>query len=182
MGRKSCGTEPITCGIWCYFQMQCQDWVELCCGLVARLLATPMDCTTPRFPVHHQLPELVQTHVHRAGDAIQPSHPVVPFFSYLQSFPASGPFPMSQFFASSGQSIGASASASVLLMNIQDWFPLGWTGWISLLNHRTPNWCQRIGWENPFIPTLEMVLESYSHAHCGFQDQWEAIRNWAIWQ
>ena len=52
-------------------------------------------------------------------------------FSCLQSFPASGCFPMSQFFTSGGQSIGVSASASVLPMNIQDWFPLGWTGWIS---------------------------------------------------
>ena len=57
---------------------------------------------------------------------------VVPFSSFLQSFPASGSFQMSQFFASGGQSIGVSASASVFLMNIQDWFPLGWTGWISL--------------------------------------------------
>ena len=56
----------------------------------------------------------------------------IPFSSCLQSSPASGPFPMSQFFASGGQSIGASASASVLPMNIQDWSPLGWTGWISL--------------------------------------------------
>ena len=60
------------------------------------------------------------------------SSTVVPFSSCLQSFPASGSFPMSQFFTSGGQSIGVSASASVLLINIQDWFPLGWTGWISL--------------------------------------------------
>ena len=60
------------------------------------------------------------------------SSSVVPFSSCLQSFPASGSFPMSQFFTSNGQSIGVSASASVLPMNIQDWFPLGWTGWISL--------------------------------------------------
>ena len=59
------------------------------------------------------------------------SSSVVPF-SHLQPFPASGSFQMSQFFASSGQRIGVSASASVLPMNIQDWFPLGWTGWISL--------------------------------------------------
>ena len=59
---------------------------------------------------------------------------VVPFSSRLQSFPASGSFPMSRFFTSGGQSIGASASASVLPMNIQDWFPLGVTGWISLLS------------------------------------------------
>ena len=57
---------------------------------------------------------------------------VVPFSSRLRSFPASGSFQMSQFFASGGQSIGASALASVLPMNIQDWFPIEWTGWISL--------------------------------------------------
>ena len=57
---------------------------------------------------------------------------VIPFSSCLQSFPASGSFPMSQFFASGGQDIEALASASVLSMNIQDWFPLGWTGWLSL--------------------------------------------------
>ena len=56
----------------------------------------------------------------------------VPLFCRLQSFPASGSFPMSWFFALGGQSIGVSASASVLPMNIQDWSPLGWTGWISL--------------------------------------------------
>ena len=60
------------------------------------------------------------------------SSSVVPFSSCLQSFPASGYFPMSQLFASGGQRIGVSASASVLPMNTQDWSPLGWTGWISL--------------------------------------------------
>ena len=60
------------------------------------------------------------------------SSSVVPFSSRLQSFLTSGPFQMSQFFALGGQSIGVSASASVLPMNIQDWFPLGWTGWLSL--------------------------------------------------
>ena len=60
------------------------------------------------------------------------SSSVIPFSSSLQSFPASGSFQMSQFFSSGGQSIGASASASLLPMNIQDWSPLGWTGWISL--------------------------------------------------
>ena len=60
------------------------------------------------------------------------SSSVVPFSSCLQSFPSSGSFPMSQLFASNGQSTGVSASTYVLPMNIQDWFPLGWTGWISL--------------------------------------------------
>ena len=59
------------------------------------------------------------------------SSSIVLFSSYLQSFPASGSFQVSQFFASGGQSIGISASASVLPMNIQDWSPLGLTGWIS---------------------------------------------------
>ena len=62
------------------------------------------------------------------------SSSVVPFSSCLQSFPASGSFPTSEFFSSGGPSTGVSASALVLPMNIQDWFPLGWTGWISLLS------------------------------------------------
>ena len=72
-------------------------------------LCNPMDCSTPGFPVHHQLPELAQTHVHRVSDAI-PTIPstVIPFSSCLQSFPASGSFPVSQFFASGGQNIGRS--------------------------------------------------------------------------
>ena len=103
--------------------------------LVAQLCLTlcdPMNCSTPGLPVHHQLPEFTQTHVHWVSDAIQLSHPVVPFSSCLQSFPASGSFLMSWLFPSGGQSIGVSASTSVFPMNIQDWFPLGWTGWISL--------------------------------------------------
>ena len=122
-------------------------------------LCNPMDCSTSGFPVHHQLPNLAQSHVHWVGlqhagsplchqllelgqtcvhqvsddvhwvgDVIQPS----PSPPGLQSFPASGSFPMSQFFMSGSQSIGASASTSVLPMNIQDWFPLGWTVWIFL--------------------------------------------------
>ena len=92
-----------------------------------------MDCSTPALPVHHQLPEFTQTHVYWVGDAIQPSHPLSsPFSSCLQSFPASGSFQMSQLFASGGQSTGVSALTSVLPMNIQDWFPLGWTDCISL--------------------------------------------------
>ena len=90
----------------------------------------PMNRSTPGLPVHHQLPESTQTHVYRVGDAIQPSHPLSSSSPCPQSFPASGSFLMSQVFASGGQSIGA--SASVLPMNIQDWFPLGLTGWIFL--------------------------------------------------
>ena len=93
-----------------------------------------MDCSTPDFLVHHQLPESTQTHVHQVGDANQPtiSSSVIPFSSCPQSFPASGSFQMSQLFTSGGQSIAVLASTSVFPMNIQDWFPIGWTGWISL--------------------------------------------------
>ena len=91
-------------------------------------LCDPMDCSMTGFPVLHYLPESAQIHVHWIDDAIQPSHPLSsPFSSCPQSFPASGSFPMTQFFASGGQSIGASASASILPMNIQGWFPLGLT-------------------------------------------------------
>ena len=96
-------------------------------------LCNPMNHSTPGLLVHHQLPEFTQTYVHWVSDAIQPiSSSVIPFSSCLQSFPASGAFLMNQFFTSGGQRIGVSASASVLPMNIQDWFPLGWTGWIFL--------------------------------------------------
>ena len=95
-------------------------------------LCDPMDCSMPGLPVHHQLLEFTQTHVHWVGDAIQTSNAVSPFSSCLQSFPASGSFPISQLFAWGGQSTGVSASASVFPMNTRDWSPLGWTGWISL--------------------------------------------------
>ena len=97
-------------------------------------LCDPMNRSTPGLPVHHQLPEFTQTHVHWVNRWCHPtiSSSVIPFSSCPQSFPASGPFQMSQLFTSGGQSIGVSASTSVLPMNTQDWFPLGWTGWISL--------------------------------------------------
>ena len=112
-------------------------------------LHDPTDCSKPGFPVHHQLLELTQIHV----------HPIISFsvipFSHLQSVPASGSFPMSQFFVSGGQSIGVSASASVLPMNIQDWFPLGLTDLITLQSDwfdllffffysSYPNWCKGV--------------------------------------
>ena len=110
---------------WCQFSSVIQSCLTLC---------NLMDCSMPGLPVHHQLPELTQTHVHWVGDTIQSAHslssPVIPF-SHLQSFPASVSFPMSKFFTSGGQNIGASASESVLI-NIQDWFTLGLTGLISL--------------------------------------------------
>ena len=95
-------------------------------------LCNPMNHSMPGLPVHHQLPEFIQTHVHRVSDAIQPSHPVITFSSCPYSLPASESFPMSQLFASGGQSTGVSALVAVLPKNTQDLPPLEWTGWISL--------------------------------------------------
>ena len=90
----------------------------------------PMNRSTPGLPVHHQLPEFTQTHVHWVGDAIQPSRPLSSPSPPAPTLPASGSFPVSRLFASDSQSMGA--SASVLPMNVQGWFPLGLTGLISL--------------------------------------------------
>ena len=94
-------------------------------------LCDPMDCSMPGFPVHHQFLELAQTHVHLVSDAI--NHLILHCLLLLlpSIFPSIRSFPRSQFFASHGQSVRVSASATVLPMNIQDWFPLGWTGLLS---------------------------------------------------
>ena len=96
-------------------------------------LCNPMNCSTPGLPVHHQLPEFTQTRPSSRWCHPAISSSVVPFSSCPQSLPASGSFPMSQLFTRGGQSTGVSASVSVLPKNTQDWSPLGWTGWISLL-------------------------------------------------
>ena len=121
-----CLKNPMDRGAW-WGAVQFSSIAQLC-----PTLRDLMNCSTPGLHVHHQLLEFTQTHVHWVSDAIQPSHPL--------SSPSSPTFSLSQHqglfkwinYASAGQSIGVSASTSVLPMNIQDWFPLGWTGWISL--------------------------------------------------
>ena len=92
-----------------------------------------MNRSTPGLPVHYQLPEFTETHVHRVIDAIQPSPPLLslspPDFNISQY---QGIFQWIRSLHQGGQSIGVSALASVLPVNTQDWPPLGWTGWISL--------------------------------------------------
>ena len=111
-----------TCILQFQFNSVTQSYLTLC---------NSMNCSMPGLPVHRQLLQFAQTHVHWVSDAIQPSYPLSSP-SPPQSFPASGSFQMSQFFTSGGQNIGVSASVSVFPMNTQDWFPSGWTGWISL--------------------------------------------------
>ena len=106
------------------FSLVAQSFLTLC---------DPMNCSTAGLQVHHQPPESTQTYIHRVGNTIQPSHPLSsPFPPTLNLSQHQVFFPICQLFASGGQNIGASASASVLPMNIQDWFPLAWTGLISL--------------------------------------------------
>ena len=110
--------------MWYQFTSVAQSCLTLC---------DLMDCRMPGLLVHRQLPEFTQTRVHWVGDAIQPSHPLSsPSPSTFNLSQHHCLFQMSQCFASGGQRIGVSASASVLPMNTQDWFPLGWTGLISL--------------------------------------------------
>ena len=93
-------------------------------------LCNPIDCSTPGFPVHHQLPELAQTHVHGVGDAIQPSHPLLSPSPPAFIFPSIRIFSNESVLWSGGQMIGTSASA--LPKNTQSWFSLGLTGLNSL--------------------------------------------------
>ena len=125
-----------------------------------------MDCSTPGLPIHPPTP--------RACSNSCPSswwcHPtisssVVPFSSHLQSFPASGSFPMSHLFVSCGQSFGVSASASVLPMNIQGWFPLGWTGWISLLSKGLSRVFSNTTVQKLQFFGVQLSLSSNSHIH-----------------
>ena len=111
--------------------------LHICCSVAQSCLTLcdPMDCTMPGLLVLHYLPEFAQSHVHWFSDAIQP------FYSLSPSSPALSLshirlFSMSWLFALRGQSIGISASTSVLPMNIQGWFPLGLTGLISFLTKR----------------------------------------------
>ena len=105
-----------------------------------RLFATPWTAAQEAlsgFPVLHHFPEFAQTHAHRSQWCYPTiSSSIVPFSSCLQSFPASGSFPVSRLFASGDRNTATSASASILPMNIQGWFLLGLTGWISVLFKR----------------------------------------------
>ena len=124
-----------------------------------------MDCSMPGLPVHHQLLEITQNHVHWVSDAIQISisSSVIPFSFCLQSFPTSGSFLMSQFFASGGRSLGA--SASILPTNIQGWFPLRLTGLISLLSKGLSRvFSNTTGQKHQFF-SAQPSLWSNSHIH-----------------
>ena len=128
-------------------------------------LCDPMNHSTPGFPVHHHLPEFTQTHVHRLGDAIQPSHPLSSPFP-----PAPNPsqhqslFPVSQLFAWGSQSTGVSALASFLPKNTQGWSPWGWTGWISLQSKGLSRVFNTTVQKHQFF-SAQLSSQSNSHIH-----------------
>ena len=131
---------------------------------------TPMNRSMPSLSIYHQIPESSQTHFHCVGDVIQPSHPLSshspPALNLSQhQYGLKDTFPTSQLFVSGGQSIGDSVSTSVLLMNTQDWYPLGWTGW----NPCSPRGSQESSPTPQFksinSSELSLFLQSGSHIH-----------------
>ena len=132
-------------------------------------LCDPMNCSTPGFPVHHQLPEFTQTHVHRVSDAIQPSYPLS-----SPSPPAPNPsesFPVSQLFTWGGQSTGVSALASFLPKNTQGWSPLEWTGWISLQSKGLLRVFSNTTVQKRQLFRAELSSQSNSHIHTWPQEK-----------
>ena len=119
-------------------QLSISSSTIICCWVIksCSTLGDPMDCSTPGFPVLHYLSEFAQTYVLWVSDAIQAPHPLPPPCSLALNLSQHQGlfFPICWLFASSSQRIGASASASVLPMSIQGWFPLGLTALISLLS------------------------------------------------
>ena len=133
-------------------------------------LCNPVDCSMPGLYVYHQPPEFTQTHIHWVSDAIKPSHPV--WSPFPPAFSLSQHQGLFKWVSSSHQVAKGPASASVRPMNIQDWFPLGWTGWISLLSRDsqesspTPQFKSINSLVLSFLhsPTLTSILEkSYFH-------------------
>ena len=125
----------------------------------------PMNSSTPGLPVHHQLPKLTQTHVHRDSDAIQPSHPLS-----SPSPPAPNPsqhqsFPMSQLFTWGGQRIGVSALASFLPKKSQDWSPSEWTGWIFLQSKGLSRVFSNTTVQNHQFSGTQLSSQSNFHIH-----------------
>ena len=144
-----------------------QSFTVVCfCCLVTQsclTLCKSMDCSTPGFPVLHHLPEFAQF---MFIESVMTSNHLIlchSLSSCLWSFPGSGCFPTCQFFPSGGQSIGASASALVLPVNIQDWFPLGLTGLIYLLSKGLSRiFSSTTAWKHQFF-SIQPCLWSNSH-------------------
>ena len=133
-------------------------------------LCDPMNRSMPGLPVHHQLPEFTQTHIHRVSDAIQPSHPL------SSPSPAPNPsqhqsFPMSQLFAWGGQSTGVSALASFLPKDTQGLSPLEWTSWISLQSKGLSGVFSNTTVQKHQFFSAQLSSQSNSHIHTWPQEK-----------
>ena len=151
-----------------YFTLQFSSVAQSCLTL-----CNPINCSSPGFPVHYQLLEFTQTHVHWVGDAIQSPH------SLPSPSPLASIFPSIRVFSNesalcispSHQSIGVSPSTSVLPVNTQDWSPLGWTGWISLqfkrlsrvFSNRTIQKHQFFSAQLSYSPTLTSIHDHWKN-------------------
>ena len=174
-------SEVSWCETWCTHHAE-TEWIQLkifkrsffqfsSVTQLCSALCDPKDCNMAGFPVHYQLLELFQTRVHWVSDAIQPSHPLSslspPAFNLSHH---QGLFKW-HFFASGGQSVGASASASVLPKNIQDWFPLGWTG----LSPCCPRDCQESSptpqFKTSILQHSTFFMVQLSHPHLTTQEK-----------
>ena len=156
----------------CLYRYAClHTYIQYCYSLFSCLVVSyslQLDCSTPGFPVYHQFPEFSQTYVHWVGDAIQPSYPLLALLHLPAIFLSIRVFSQASWLVESdGQSIGASASASVLPMNIQCWFHLGLTGWISFLSKGLSRVFPRITVQrHQFFSTLHFLLSSTYHFYC----------------
>ena len=126
----------------------------------------PMNRSKPGLPVHHQLPEFTQTHVHQVSDAIKPLYPLShPFPSCPQSLPASESFPMSQLFSWGSQSTRVSALASFLPKKSQGWSPSEWTEWISLQSKGLSRVFSNTTVQKQQLFGAQLSSQSNSHIH-----------------
>ena len=152
--------------IWQHSSVQFSSVTQSCPTLWPHELQhTRPPCPSPSLRVHSN-PRPSSRWCHPAI-----SSSVVPFSSCPQSLPASESFPMTQLFAWGGQSIGVAALASVLPMNIQDWFPLGWTGWISLQSKGLSRVFSNTTVQKHQLFSAQLSSQSNSHIHTWPQEK-----------
>ena len=136
-------------------------------------LCDPMNCSTPGLPIHHQLPEFTQTHVHWAGDTIQPSNPLSsPSPPALNLSQDQGLFKWVSCLHQVAKSIGVSALTSVLPMNTQHWSPLEWTGWISMQSKGLSRVFSNTTLQKHQFFSAQLSSQSNSHIHTWLLEKW----------
>jgi len=142
-------------------------WNNCCCSVAQSCLTLcdPMDCRTPGFPVLHYFPEVAQTHVHRVSDAIQPSRPLSHLLLLPSLFPSIRIFSKECVLRIRCPSIESSASASVLPMNIQDWFPLGFIGLIAIQSRGLSSLFQHLSWKASILWCSAFFMVQLSHPY-----------------